>query len=132
MKLAVGIIILIITTIFGILLLAENCGACDNATISLHKNMMIGNFGGWILGVVLTIHGYQERRKTKNIEQQKKHDELQDLKDRINELENDKSESQSDSDEIKKLEKKIREIHNEKTDNFNPSAKLIDDKEKKE
>ena len=109
MKLALGILILIITTIFGILLLLENCGACDNATISFQKNMMVANFGGWILGIILSIHGHQERRKIKNTEIYKKSNELQDLKNRINELENGKS--NRDSDGIKELEKKIRETH---------------------
>lgn len=132
MKLVVGITILAITTILGILLLSENCSFCDNETINFQQKWMIGNFGGWILGIILTIHGYRERRRTKNTEQQQKHDELQDLKNRINELENNKSESPLDSDEIVESEKKIREKHAEKTDNFSPSAKLIDNNEKKE
>ena len=102
MKFGVGLTILIITTILGILLLTETCGSCDNATISFQKNIMVANFGGWILGIVLTIHGYRERRKNKNVETQIKSDELQDLKNRIEELENDESKLPSDTDELTK------------------------------
>ena len=129
MKLAIGIILLIITTILGIFLLVEDCGACDNATISFHKNLMVGNFAGWILGILLTVHGAQDRSKMKRVKQQKQDDELSDLKNRIKDLEKDESKSQIDSKDktIKELEKKIREEYDKKSDSFKPSAKLIDD-----
>jgi len=91
-KFGIGLVLLICSTIFGILLLTENCGACDNATISLHKNMMVGNFAIWILGIILTIHGYQERKKIKNVEHKEKDDEIQNLKSRIEELEKEDKE----------------------------------------
>ena len=129
----------------GILLLMEDCGYCDNATISWQKQIMVVNFFIWIVGIILTVTGVQSRRKTKRIEKQTHNEEIKILKEKVESLEKDKkneysdklehneSNSQIDSElSIEELEKKIKEKDNKKINQTKPSAKIIYDNEEKE
>ena len=96
--LATGIPLVILTTIFGIGLLLEDCGACPNETIQMQRYIMIVNFGAWILAIILVIKGLKQKRKSKQQEQinqdkirynakKQQDDEIQKLKDKVKELE---------------------------------------------
>ena len=101
MKLGIGIILFIITTVLGALLLTESCGYCDNATISFQKQMTVVNGIIWIVSIVIIAKGASEYRKNKLQEQIKQEkiqfnskkqqdDEIQKLKEKVEELEKDK------------------------------------------
>lgn len=117
----------------------DRCIAETRLNEYLSANTLYWAIGGIIFVLVavwLMLDRFSSKLKEKNLSnntEPKKQDELRGLKNRIEELEKDKPESKpkNDSDEINELEKKIRETYDEKTDNFSPSAKWVDDKEKK-
>jgi hypothetical protein len=74
------------------LLLTENCGACDNTTISWQTRIMVINFFIWIVSLILTVSGVKARRKIKRIEKQTRDEEIKMLKDKVEKLEKDKEE----------------------------------------
>ncbi|KFM21491.1 hypothetical protein AAA799B03_00962 [Marine Group I thaumarchaeote SCGC AAA799-B03] len=108
--LAIGVPLFFVTIIFGSLLLTERCDFCDNQTIQNQQYIMIVNFGIWILSIVLIVIGLRTRAKNR-------HKKIK--KDEEEKLEQEKIQwklKQEQDNEIQELKDKVKKLEEEKKD----------------
>lgn len=85
--LIIGIILLVINTPLGIMFASL---PYDFPVFEYYGYVPQISFVVWILGIILIPIGIRYARKKKAIEKQKEHDEIQELKDKVEKLEKDK------------------------------------------